>query len=99
MASPVKIWRDQKKIATLIGKTGKIISWTQVFTPPAGFEQQAPYPVALIKLDGGGTIIAQIVDYEKNDLKFGRRVVTLVRRTIQPQGEDVISYGIKARPA
>lgn len=98
MTSPVKIWRNQKKIAALIGKKGKIISWTLIRIPPAGFENQAPYPVAIIKLENGKTIIAQMVDYEEKDLKFGQKVVTILRRTVQPESGDVIPYGVKVRP-
>jgi len=98
MTSPVKIWRNQKNIANLIGKIGKIISWTFIRIPPAGFESQAPYPVALIKLEDGKTIIAQMVDYREKNLKFGQKVVTTLRRTIQSESSDVIPYGIKVKP-
>ena len=98
MTSPVKIWRNQKKIVALIGKSGKVISWTFVRVPPAGFEGQAPYPVALIKLEDGKTVIAQVVDYIGKDLKFGQKVVTVVRRTMQAESNDVIPYGIKVKP-
>jgi len=54
MLSPVKIWRNQKKTASLIGKTGKIVSWTVIRVPPADFTDQAPYPVVLVELTEGG---------------------------------------------
>jgi len=98
MTSPVKIWRNQKNIANLLGKTGRLISWTIVRVPPSGFENQAPYPVALVKLDEGRIITVQIVDYAEKDLKYGQKVVTLVRRTMQPEVSDIIPYGIKVRP-
>lgn len=98
MTSPVKIWRNQKKTAALIGKKGKVISWTLVRIPPAGFESQAPYPVAVVKLEDGKIIIAQMVDYDQADLKSGQKVVTVVRRTMQTDGNDVIPYGIKVTP-
>jgi uncharacterized OB-fold protein len=98
MTSPVKIWRNQKKLSKLIGKNGKIVSWTLIRIPPSGFENQAPYPVALIKLDDGDMIMAQVVDYSEKDLKFGQKVVTIIRRTMQAEGSDIIPYGIKVRP-
>jgi hypothetical protein len=99
MTNPVKIWRSQKGMASLIGQKGKIISWTFIRVPPAGFESQAPYPVALVKLEDGKTIIAQMADYIEKDLRPGRKVVVIIRRTIQPESDGVISYGIKIRPA
>lgn len=98
MLSPVKIWRNQKKIAELLGKTGKIVSWTTIRTPPAGFADQAPYPVVLVALDGGSRIMAQLVDWEEKDLVMGQKVVTIVRRVTQPNIEGVIPYGIKVKP-
>ena len=98
MTNPVKIWRNQKTIASLIDQKGKLISWTFVRVPPAGFENQTPYPVALVELENGKTIMAQMVDYFEKDLRFGRKVVTVVRRSIQSENDDVIPYGIKVRP-
>lgn len=98
MISPVKIWREQKKIASEAGKKGKIISWTMLRVPPAGFEYQAPYPVALIKLENGETIVSQLVDYAQKNLRTGQKVITLIRRAGQPADDEVISYAIKAKP-
>lgn len=98
MLSPVKIWRNQKKIASLLGKTGTIVSWTLIRVPPSGFADQAPYPVALVELDGGGRIMAQLVDFEEKHLKFGQKVMTIIRRVTQPSLEGVIPYGIKVKP-
>jgi uncharacterized OB-fold protein len=98
MISPVKIWRNQKNIGDLVGKKGRIISWTMIKIPPQGFENQAPYPVALIKLDDKKTIIVQMVDYVEKDLRFGRKVVIVVRRRIQPEENAVIPYNVKVKP-
>ena len=75
-----------------------MISWTYIRIPPAGFESQAPYPTAIVKLEDGKVIIAQMVDYTQEDLKSGQKVVTLVRRIMQTENADVIPYGIKIRP-
>ncbi|MFZ5845448.1 MAG: Zn-ribbon domain-containing OB-fold protein [Patescibacteria group bacterium] len=98
MISPVKIWRNQKKIARLVGQTGKIISWTIVRVPPANFSEQAPYPVVVVALDNKERITAQLVDWQLQDLIPNRRVVTVIRRVIQPNTEGIIPYGIKVKP-
>ncbi len=98
MLSTVKIWRNQKKVAGLIGKTGVIISWTVIRVPPTDFSDQAPYPVAIVELENKKRITAQLVDWNPDDLKFGRRVMTIVRRVMQPTAEGLIYYGIKVRP-
>lgn len=82
----------------MIGKIGTIVSWTIIRVPPANFGYQAPYIVALVVLEAGGNITAQLVDCDVKDLRFGQRVVTIVRRTIQSDADAVIPYGIKVKP-
>jgi hypothetical protein len=98
MMSPVKIWRNQKKIRMLLNRKGKIISWTKIHVPPSGFESQAPYIVAVVKLDNGKKIVSQLVNWQSSDLKSGNNVVTILRKTRQASKESVIPYGIKCRP-
>jgi uncharacterized OB-fold protein len=98
MISPVKVWRNQKYVSRMIGKTGTVVSWTTIRVPPADFGYQAPYSVVIVKLDSGESICAQMVDCNKEDLIIGRKVVTIVRRTLESQTDDVIPYGIKVKP-
>lgn len=98
MLSPVKIWRNQKKIRKLLNLKGEIISYTTVYVPPSGFESQAPYVVAVVLLDNGNRVIGQVVDFETADLKIGRKINTVLRRTKNPGLEGIIPYGIKFKP-
>jgi uncharacterized OB-fold protein len=98
MISPVKIWRNQKYVARMLGKTGEIRSWTIIRLPPADFGYQAPYPVVIVSLDSGESIVAQLVDYDKNTIAIGQRVITVVRRTVQAKTDDVVPYGVKVKP-
>jgi uncharacterized OB-fold protein len=98
MISPVKIWRNQKKIAGLVGIKGMIVSWTFIRLPPAEFGSLAPYPVVLVKLDHGNTMMLQLVDYELTDLVTGREVVTVIRRITDPNPDGIIPYATKVKP-
>lgn len=98
MTSPIKVWRNQKKITKMLGKKGKIVSWTIIRVPPAEFSYQAPYSVAVVKLSGGRNIISQVVDCDEANLKFGQKVITVVRRISRPDTSEVIPYGIKVKP-
>ena len=98
MISPVKIWRHQKKIRKLLGIEGKIISFTKIFVPPAGFESQAPYIVAVVKLSSGKNYTAQLIDWDERNLTIGQKVMTVLRRTRDAGEEGVIPYGIKFKP-
>lgn len=98
MISPVKIWRNQKKIASLLGLKGELFSYTKIFTPPSGFESQAPYVVAIVKLGNGKRYTAQLVDWEEKHLKIGQKIITVLRITRDLGTEGVIPYGIKFKP-
>ena len=75
-----------------------IVSWTIVRVPPAGFSDQAPYPVVLVEFEKGKRIMAQLVDWTEKDLETGKKVATVIRRVVQPSTEGVIPYGIKVKP-
>jgi len=98
MQSPVKIWRNQKNIARLLGREGKIVSWTIVRVPPTGFSSLAPYPVAIIEFADGERISTQVVDWSEKDLAFGKKVRVVVRRVCDPPTEGIIPYGVKVKP-
>lgn len=98
MISPVKIWRNQAKVRKLLNLEGKILTWTKIYVPPSGFENQAPYIVAVAKLANGDKKIAQFVEFEERHLKIGQKVKTILRKTRDPGEEGIIPYGIKFRP-
>lgn len=96
--SPVKIWRNQKFIRSLLGLTGVIVSWTKIHVPPAGFKSQAPYIVAIAQLANGKNYTAQLVEWEDSHLTRGQKIITVLRRTKDPGIEGVIPYGVKLKP-
>jgi uncharacterized OB-fold protein len=98
MNSPVKIWRNQKYIAGMLGREGVIVAWTVVRVPPGGFSNLAPYPVVIVDLIGGTRITAQLVDWVESDLVIGKNVSVVVRRISEPTTEGIIPYGIKVKP-
>jgi len=98
MISPVKIWRRQKDIGKLLGKKGKIITWTMIYVAGSEFKKFAPYPVAVIQLEEGKKITAPIVDYEKGDLRIGSEVKVILRKVREGDKEDVLVYGVKLKP-
>lgn len=76
--------------------TGEIYSFTTVQEPPAGYEDQSPYVLALVKLDEGPLITAQITDLDAPPA-IGDRV-EMVTRKLTTEGErGMIVYGYKFR--
>lgn len=98
MQSPIKIWRNQKKIVKLLGLTGEIISYTKIHVPPLGFESQAPYIVAIARLENGKNYTAQLVECDEKKLSLGLKIISILRKTKDPGGEGIIPYGIKFKP-
>lgn len=80
----------------MLGREGRVVSWTVVRVPPTGFSSLAPYPVVIVEFADGKRITAQMVDW--SDITFGMKVKVVVRRLSEPPTEGVIPYGIKVRP-
>jgi uncharacterized OB-fold protein len=98
MTSPVKIWRNQKQVRDLVGKTGQVLTWTVIRVPPAGFSNQAPYAVVLVKLVNNRQVICQLVDFDTEKIAINLPVKLVVRVIKEPDSDGVIVYGIKAKP-
>ncbi|MEK6982215.1 MAG: Zn-ribbon domain-containing OB-fold protein [Candidatus Micrarchaeota archaeon] len=76
---------------------GKIYAFTEIHAPPAGFEDQIPYVLAIIELDEGARLTTQIVDAHANDMKTGDRVESVFRVIQKDDPEGLIHYGFKFR--
>jgi uncharacterized OB-fold protein len=69
-----------------------------VFQAPASHEEQAPYTVALVKLEEGPLITAQLTDVDRKEVKIGMPV-EMTTRVLQSNGDrGAIVYGYKFRP-
>jgi len=77
--------------------TGEIYSYTTLMEPPEGFENQAPYTLALIKLDEGPIITAQLTDLD-GPVAIGDRVEMVTRKLTTEGSQGMIVYGYKFRP-
>lgn len=78
---------------------GVVESFTVVHSPPQGYELQAPYAMAIIHLDEGPRVTAQVVDVKPEKVRIGTRVHMVFRRINQDGESGVIHYGYKFAPA
>jgi uncharacterized OB-fold protein len=70
-----------------------------VFQAPASHEEQAPYTVALVKLEEGPLVTAQLTDVDRKDMTIGMPV-EMTTRVLQSNGDrGAIVYGYKFRPS
>lgn len=75
---------------------GEIVSHTTVYDPPEGHEANAPYVLALIKLDEGPVVTAQLTDLD-SEPAIGDRVEMVTRRLTTEGTRGMIVYGYKFR--
>ena len=83
--------------ATLSGR-GEVFSFTTMYNVPKGYEDQKPYTVALVKLEDGPLVTAQLTDVNSDEVRIGMRVEMVTRKLREEGEEGQIIYGYKFRP-
>ncbi|KKR84425.1 MAG: hypothetical protein UU32_C0046G0015 [Candidatus Woesebacteria bacterium GW2011_GWB1_41_10] len=79
---------------------GEVYSYTTIYEAPTGYDAQTPYTVALVKLEEGPMITAQLTDMDHGEVQIGMSVEMVVRK-MRDDGDErgIIIYGPKFRPA
>ncbi len=77
---------------------GEVYSFSTLYQPPAGFEKYAPYTVALVRLEEGPLVTAQLTDVDKDQVRIGMPVEMVTRKLGEEGEEGIILYGYKFRP-
>ena len=90
---------EAKELYTFSGR-GKVYSYTTVYDAPVGFQENAPYTVAMIKLEEGPMVTAQMTDLGEKPVEVGTPVEMVTRR-LRTDGDErgMLVYGYKFRPA
>ena len=89
-----KCRRDGKIEPFQFSGSGEVVSYTIIRTAPSGFEKQAPYVVAIVKLEEGPQIAGQIVG-DKDNVRIGKPVRSVFRRMYEDGEDGLIHYGFK----
>ena len=77
---------------------GKVVTHTTIYAAPEGFSKMAPYVLAIVELDEGPRLTAQVV-CDPSEVKIGMRVKSVFRKLGEEGPEGVIYYGTKFVPA
>ena len=90
--------QDAKTVYAFSGR-GEVYSFTTIYDAPAGYEENVPYTVALIKLEEGPLVTAQLTDLGDQPVEIGAPV-EMVTRKLRNDGDErgLIVYGYKFRP-
>jgi len=78
----------------LSGK-GNIHSYTVIRSPPEYMKLSAPYIVAIVELEEGPKISAQIEDAEAEDIEIGSKVEHCFRKVNEAKNGGIVKYGFK----
>lgn len=76
-------------------KSGTILTYTRLYEPMSGLEEQSPVIFGLIRLDNGVKIVGQIVDASPEEVHTGARVKAVLRRVRVDGDSGQIFYGYK----
>ncbi|MBC8074719.1 MAG: Zn-ribbon domain-containing OB-fold protein [Chloroflexales bacterium] len=82
----------------MLGGRGEVWSFSVLRQAPTGFEQLAPYPLALVQLDEGPLVTAQLTDCVEDEIAIGMRVEMVTRRLADTGEDGLLIYGYKFRP-
>ncbi len=89
----------EAKTAYAFSGKGEVYSFTRMGNAPAGFEEQSPYTVALIKLQEGPIVTAQLTDLGDQEVEIGMPVEMVTRKLRSDDGDKgILVYGYKFRP-
>ena len=85
--------------AVTMAETGRVITHTAIHVAPPEFASHVPYVVAVLEMDDGARLMAQVADVEPADVTSGMRVRLEFRKIREEGRSGLICYGHKAVPA
>ena len=80
------------------GGGGTVYSYTVMYDAPSGYDGSVPYPAALVRLDEGPLVAAQLTDVDIDEVYVGMPVEMVTRRLREYGESGMIAYGYKFRP-
>ena len=89
---------QEAKTPYVFSGKGEVYSYTTIYDPPEGYEGNAPYTVALIKLEEGPLVTAQLTDVDNGKVEIGVPVEMVTRKLREDGERGMLVYGYKFRP-
>lgn len=90
---------SEAKTPYVFSGRGEVYSYTTVYDAPEGYDGNAPYTVALIKLEEGPMVTAQLTDVDNGAVAIGTPVEMVTRKLREDGERGMLVYGYKFRPA
>jgi uncharacterized OB-fold protein len=83
---------------TFSGKV-EVYSFSTIYQAPEGYQEYVPYTVALVRLEEGPLVTAQLTDVDAQEVEIGMPVEMITRKMREYGQDGVIVYGYKFRPS
>ncbi len=93
-ANPAELWR-QSDVRYKETRTATLITWSTIHAAPSGYEDFAPYIVAIIEFSDGSRTCVQLADCVEEQLTHGMPMRPVFRKMYTPDASGVIPYGTK----
>ena len=77
--------------------TGEVVTHTTIYTPGESWTGSKPYVLAIVRLDEGPLMTAQLI-CDPRDVKIGMRVRNVFRKIGEDGEKGMIHYGTKFVP-
>ncbi len=81
-----------------LSEEGVVESFTTLYITPMGFGYYKPYVIAIVRLNDGVRVLAQLTDVDPSEVKVGMKVRAVFRRVREDGDEGLIMYGLKFAP-
>jgi uncharacterized OB-fold protein len=97
---PRKVCRDcggESFTTTNLPSRGKVVTHTTIWIPPAPFEDQKPYVVAIVELENGVRLTCMVAEAPPDKVGIGTEVELIFRRLQKESEWGVLQYGYKAQ--
>jgi uncharacterized OB-fold protein len=92
-------WSKTKLKPCKLATEGKIKTYTIIHIAPPGFGDEAPYALAVLEMNDGARLTAQVVDVPLDKVKVGMKVKIEFRKIQKDGHAGILQYGYKAVPA
>jgi len=79
-----------------LNEEGKIITYTVIRAASEKYSHETPYAVAIIELNDGVRLTAQICDADIEQINIGKSVKLVFRKVNEDGKSGIICYGYKA---
>jgi len=89
---------QEAKTPYVFSGKGEVYSYTTIYDAPEGYEGTAPYTVALVKLEEGPLVTAQLTDVDNGKVEIGTPVEMVTRKLREDGDRGMLVYGYKFRP-